>query len=104
MKKPRLLAVPRISADQFLSSMQDANNVSVNFLKIDLETALTFSGMALQSSDPVKKQRNTHAARRAYETILHLRTHASPKPADSALLSNGLRTLKSDLIRLGEVL
>jgi len=35
-KKPRVLAVPRISVDQFLSSMQDANNASVNFLKIDL--------------------------------------------------------------------
>lgn len=98
----RRLANPRISVDQYLCALEDANTASVNFLKIDLQTALTFSGMALRSSDPVRKRRNTRSARRAYDTIIRLRTNVHPKPADSDFLKSNLRLLKSDLCRLGE--
>lgn len=97
------LATARISVEQYLCAIEDANTASINFLKIDLETALTFSQMALQTKDPVRKHRTTRAARRAYDTIVRLRGHVYPRQADSEFLSKNLRLLESDLLRLGEV-
>ena len=98
----RQLAATRISLDQYLSAIEDANTASVNFLKIDLETALTFSQMALRTSDPTGRHRNARAARRAYDTIMRLREQVHPGRVDSELLSKNLRLLKADLVRLGE--
>lgn len=96
------VSVPRISADQFLGTMEDANRASVNFLKIDLETGLLFSRMALQTNESEKKHRNTLAARRAYDTIVRLRANVHPTPADSDFLTRNLGLLKCDLRLLGE--
>lgn len=98
----RGLAAPRLSVDQFLGTIDDANTANVNFLKTDLETALTFSRMALETSDPVKKNRTTRAARRAYDTITRLRRNVHPRQADADFLKKNLGLLKSDLLRLGE--
>ena len=98
----RQLAAPRISLDQYLTAIEDANTASVNFLKIDLETGLTFSRMALRTSDPAGRHRNTRAARRAYDTITRLLSQVQPRQIDSELLSKNLRLLRSDLLRLGE--
>ncbi len=98
----RRLAVPRISVDQCLCTLEDANTAGVNFLKIDLETGLTFSRMAQQTSDIVGKHRNTRAARRAYDAIIRLRVNVHPTQEDADSLRRKLRLLKSDLIRLGE--
>lgn len=102
--KRRRVAGPRISVDQFLGALDDANKASINFLKVDLETALLFSQMALQTKDSIKKHRNTHAARRAYDTIMRLSANVHPTAADADFLTRNLGLLKCDLERLGEVI
>jgi len=97
-------AAPKPSVDDFLASGARLNRVRVDFLKIDVATALTFSGIALQTQDPEKRQRNRRSARRAYDTILGL-IHRVPLTLDDAqILARNLRRLKSELVRLGEVL
>ena len=65
-------AAPKPTVDDLLASRERMNRASAEFLKIDLETALTFVKIARQSRDDVRKKRNCKAARRAYETVLRL--------------------------------
>ena len=79
------------------------NQVSTDFLKVDLETALTFSGIALQTDNDIKKKRNQQSARKAYETIRKLMNNVDLDERDAHMLHTNLDRLKSELQRLGEV-
>ena len=79
-----------------------ANRAKADFLQIDSDIALTFAGIALTTKDEKKKQRTTHAARRAYDTIVRLREGVDLTDAENAKLDRALLRLKSELQMLGE--
>jgi hypothetical protein len=81
---------------------KELNATNVNFLKIDVETALTFSKLARQSTNEEKKERNRQHARRAYDTILHLWNTVAFTPDEEAYMRDMLTQLKIDLEMLGE--
>lgn len=97
-------AVPKPTVDQVLDTKSRFNKVSTDFLKLDLQTALTFTGLALHTDDGVKKQRNRRAARKAYDTILHLIDRVTLTDREAEFFEEKLGRLKSDLIELGESL
>jgi len=79
-----------------------ANRIGADFLRIDSEIALTYSGIASQTSDPKKRGRMAAAARKAYDTILRLREGIELSHAQGDKLDANLRRLKSDLEYLDE--
>ena len=79
------------------------DRANTNFLKVDIATALTFSGIALQADDPIKKNRNRRNARKGYDTIVRLVDKVHLSKDDAQVIREGLRRLKSELERLGEV-
>lgn len=111
-KRPRKAAppqkhgypAPKPTVDQLLASQSRFNKASTDFLKLDLETALTFTGLALQTDERTKRERNQRAARRAYDTILRLLDRVTLSDADAEFFEHNLKRLKSELIALGESL
>lgn len=78
------------------------NRLRANFLQIDSEVALTFSGIALQESKPEKRKRTTLTARKAYDTIMRLMKDTALSDADRDRLDANLRRLKGELQSLGQ--
>ena len=78
------------------------NRVGADFLQVDCAIALTFSGIALQTSKLEKKRRLTQMARKAYDTIMRLRKNIDLSEADRDNLNANFQQLKSELQRLGE--
>jgi hypothetical protein len=91
------------TVDELLVSLGELNRTSAEFLKTDVETALTFSSIALQSEDLSKKQRNRRNARKGYDTIVRLAGRIRLTSDDEEFLTEKLTRLKSELQRLGEV-
>lgn len=94
-------AVAKPTVDQWLASLDRLNRASADFLKIDLETALTFLKIARETSDNVRKERNTSAARKAYQTVLKLAGKTKLGSEDRRVVTKGLEQLKSELAALG---
>ena len=93
----------RASVNEIFKSASQLNQTSVDFLKIDLDTALSFAGIALETSDnPEKKTRNQQNARHGYDTIVRLLPRVSPSVDDGKVLARKLEQLKSELVKLGE--
>jgi len=88
--------------DELLNSAARLNRASADFLKADVATALTFSGIALESEDPLKRDRNRRAARKAYDTVVRLMERVTLTDGDVKILARNLQRLKSELDRLGE--
>jgi hypothetical protein len=78
------------------------NKIGAEFLLIDSEIALTFSGLALGSRDPEKRNIRTRTARKAYDTITHLRKGIKLTDAEQSKLDANLNRLKSELRTLGQ--
>ena len=78
------------------------SKLGAEFLQIDSEVALTFSGIALGTDDEEKKQRMTQTARKAYDTIMHLRRGIELTDAQRNKLDANLQRLKSELQSLGQ--
>lgn len=78
------------------------NATNADFLRIDVETALTFSGLALETDNDDKKQRNRKNARKAYNTILRLSQNVTFTPSEEAYMHEMMSRLKNDLALLGE--
>lgn len=89
--------------DELLATRREVNRVSKDFLKVDVATALTFAGLALQAENGIRKRRNQRAARRAYDTICKLAQGVELTGNDARDLADNLGRLKSELQRLGEV-
>jgi len=89
--------------DELLANGREFNRVTADFLKVDVATALTFTEIALQTSDSIKKRRNRRSARKAYDSIVRLAKKVDLTPDDGELLSRNLERLKSELQTLGEV-
>jgi hypothetical protein len=81
---------------------EQTNKLGAEFLQIDSEFALTFSGLALEASDKEKRRRATQAARKAYDTIMRLRKGIKLTDAQRDKLDTNLQRLKSELQSLGE--
>ena len=90
------------TVDEFLNFGIEFNRTKLNFLKIDVETGLTFTGLALQTPDSTKKQRNLRSARKAYDTITGLIDRVDLSNDDAQILARKLKRLKSELQDLGE--
>ena len=95
-------AAKRPTPDEFLATARECNRASVNFLKTDVETGLTFSTIAMQSKDKSKRNRMRQNARKAYDTVLRLMRRVELTPPDARFLARNLKRLRADLIRLGE--
>jgi hypothetical protein len=92
------------SIDEILTAASELNRTSTDFLKIDLQTALTFSRIALENNtDNEKRRRNRRNARRGYDTIIRLIKRVSLSDGDAKFMSYNLERLKSELRQLGEV-
>jgi hypothetical protein len=102
-KWDRLSKSTREALDGFRATRDEINRTTAEFLKIDVETALTFSKIAMQSFNVEKKQRNCKNARKGYETIFRLMHKLDLGQDDAHYLSHQLEQLKSNLQSLGEV-
>ncbi len=78
------------------------DRIAADFLRIDSEVALTFSGIALMAIDEVTRRRTTMAARRAYDTIAGLRWNIELTEAERQKLDK--RRLPIELQSLGQIL
>jgi len=94
--------VAKPTVEDIFPSRKQAIRVSTDFLKLDLATALTFTGIAFSTQNPQLKERNRRSARRAYDTVVHLRGKIEVSESDAEILKEGLRRLRSELRKLGE--
>lgn len=76
---------------------------TADFLRIDSEVGLTFSGIALVATDRETRGRTTNVARKAYDTITRLRERIVLTDAEEAALDHNLLRLKGELQSLGQV-
>jgi hypothetical protein len=97
-----LLKETGLRSERLSALGQRANRLKADFLQIDSQMALTFSGIALDASDPEKRKRTTLTARRAYDAIVRLRNDIELSPAEGYKLDTNLHRLKSELQRLGQ--
>jgi hypothetical protein len=78
------------------------NTIGVTFLLVDSEMALTFSNLALQATNNQKRRNSTRIARKAYNSIVRLRTNIKFEASDRHKLDANLHRLKTELEQLGE--
>jgi len=84
---------------------EQLKNNGADFLSVDIDTALTFTQIAADSErDSETRRRNHENARKAYDTILHLKEKVDFRPEQRTDLEKKLATLKHALERLGEAL
>lgn len=88
---------------ELMSSLESMKRTGTQFLKIDLETALTFVKNARGAKDQVRRQRNIGFARKAYETVTELSQKMDLRPADADAINRTLQKLKGELAQLGEI-
>ena len=93
----------RPTIDELLATRARMNQASAEFLKIDIQTALTFAKIARQTFDNTRKDRSTSAAKKAYDTILRLAKKIDLSKNDQRLVTEGLALLRSELQALGLV-
>jgi hypothetical protein len=96
-------AAAKPTIEEILASETRFKQTGTDFLKTDLETALTFSALALGTRDDEKRKRNRMNARKGYDTIVRLMGRLGPSKKDARFLARNMRRLKSELERLGEV-
>jgi phosphoenolpyruvate carboxylase len=80
----------------------NANRARADFLQIDSEVGLTFSGIALTATDTEKRRRTIKVAREAFDTIMRLRGNAELTDEEESRLDRNLLRLKGELQSLGE--
>lgn len=93
----------RPTVDQLITTQKQFRRVSADFLKADLETALTFCQIARNTDSEARQQRNRRSARKAYDTISRLLAKTEVSDADARFLKQNMKRLKSQLKGLGEV-
>lgn len=75
----------------------------IDFLRIDTQMGLTFSGIALVTDDLAKKERVTHSARKAYDTVVRLKQGVPMTEVEADSLNRNLTRLRGELESLGEM-
>ena len=76
--------------------------VMIDFLKIDTQLGLTFSGIALLTDDLPRRERVTLSARKAYETVLKLKRGVALSAVDADSFDRNLGRLRRELETLGQ--
>lgn len=89
--------------DELLAARERMNRASVEFLKTDLETALTFVQIARQTTDASRRRRTCRAARKAYDTLERFVRKVDLSAENGQHLTLGLKRLRYELEGLGEV-
>lgn len=85
----------------FQQQLRHTRTNRVNFMSIDLDTALTLVTIAEQTSNPSKRSRNEANARRALDTILNLYRSTQLTQRERRLLDGKIADLEAALERLG---
>jgi hypothetical protein len=98
----RSLLPSKALTKQLSDTGQQLNATNVDFLKIDVETALTFTQLALATDNKEKKERNRKNARKAYDTILRMWNSVTLTPSQEGYIHEKMSRLKSDLDLLDE--
>ena len=73
----------------------------MDFLLVDSQIALTFSGIALRANDSDKRTRTAQAARKGYDTIMRL-MDVDLSQGERDKLDANLQRLKNELQTLGQ--
>lgn len=82
---------------------EELNKNKGDFLRIDLDTAFTLTRIADGAgAGTVKRKRNVRHARKAYDTIVKLRTTYAGTAAECLQIDKKIRKLRRELLRLGE--
>ena len=99
---PRGHAAAKAPEDEYIFSRERLNRASTEFLKLDIETALTFLTIARDTHDDSRQRRNLRSARRAYDTVLRFSDRVILSDEDRDALRSGLKRLRSELESFGE--
>ena len=95
------MAVP--AAFQLAKQLRQApKKIAADFVKADLDVALTFAQIARQTDQQEKATRNRQNARKAYDVVLRYLGTANLNRSDQYNISRKLALLKSALFMLGE--
>jgi len=84
--------------------LNSTNRIGADFLRIDSEVALTFSGIALAATDRETRRRTAMAAHKAYDSIARLLRRFELTDAEREKLDANLQRLQSELQFLGPAL
>ena len=91
--------------EDFPKLQSELNLTRADFVRIDLDTALTMTEIALQAeSKSEKRLRNTANARHAYDTVLNYMDKLDTTTEERKEIDQKLSRLKADLVALGESL
>jgi hypothetical protein len=101
IKSRKPVAKP-LAAD-LVATRERMSRASAQFLKVDLETALTFVKIAQETNDQSRRKRNIRSARKAYETVVKLSQKIEIPPEDTVTINEALQILRSELKSMGEV-
>jgi len=82
--------------------LRQASRARKDFLQIESEIGLSFTGIALAANDKNKRKRTTQTARNVYDTIMRLKKDIDLSDAEKAKLDRNLLQLKRELQSLGE--
>lgn len=80
----------------------DDNAVLFEFLKVDLELAMTFVEIAMSPTSAERTARCRAAARKAYDTVLRMMNRAKLSKAEAAEIQERLAKLESVLSALDQ--
>jgi hypothetical protein len=94
-------APAKVHSKRKLWPAEKTNKLGAQFLQIDCEVALTFSSIALGTSNEEKRRRATQTARNGFNTIKQLRKKIVLTDEETDKLDAGLRRLKTELQMLG---
>lgn len=84
---------------------RESGRIGLEFLRTDLETALTFATRALDANDPETRRRNQENARHAYDAVSRILGELKAQSVNEderSDLENRLLLLKQKLTELGE--
>lgn len=93
---------PKPTAAEVLALREQLNRARAEFLKVDLQTAMTFVKVARQTSDDSRKKHSCQAARRVYDTVKNRAPKVTLTATQSQLVNRRLAHLKTELQALGE--
>jgi len=88
--------------DEVRKTLSDAHQAGIDFLIVDLETALTFLNTADASQQAETAQRCRRNARKAYDTVLGFAEKLELTPSERQAVDIKLKAVKGRLESSGE--
>jgi len=84
--------------------LQRSEAISAEFVRIELELAITFCEMALATEDPDKRRRNLQNAHRAYEVACRFANRIQMNQGESFRSGPDVSSLRALLARVRQML